>query len=107
MANLVELISPPSHPGTFLKEVVLPNMGLTQAQFAAALKVSRVTLSKLLSGRQPVTVEMARRLGRALGTGPRFWLEMQARHDGFQAEKEEPVDIRPLGIVSPVARYAT
>ena len=39
-----------------------------------------------MAGHQPVTVEMALRLGRFCGNGPALWLRMQQAYDLWQAE---------------------
>lgn len=69
------------HPGRYLKEDILPESGLTVEQFATRLGVRRAGLSELLNGHKPVTMDMAIRLGQALGTGTRFWLALQLQYD--------------------------
>jgi len=86
----------PAHPGEILREDVLPALGLSKAAFAAHLGISRNTLYKLLNEEQPVTLDLALRLGKALGNGARFWLALQAQHDIWEAEAKNSVDVRPL-----------
>ncbi len=38
----------PTHPGAVLREDVLPQLDITQAQFAVHMGVSRLTVSELL-----------------------------------------------------------
>jgi addiction module HigA family antidote len=71
---------PAIHPGEFLRET-LDELGLTQAAFAEAIGVSPMRVSHVLRGDRPVTAELALRLGRALGQGPRYWLNLQTTHD--------------------------
>ncbi len=78
-------IKNPTHPGQILKQDVLAERGLSIAEAAAAVQVSRSTLSRLLSGRAAVSANMARRLGQWLGTGADVWLRMQAVHDQWLA----------------------
>ncbi len=78
-------IKNPTHPGQILKQDVLAERGLSIAEAAAAVQVSRSTLSRLLSGRAAVSANMARRLGQWLGTGAEVWLRMQAVHDQWLA----------------------
>jgi len=40
-----------------------------------------MTLHRVLGGTQPVTPEMALRLGKLCGNGPELWLRMQMAHD--------------------------
>ena len=86
----------PAHPGEILREDVLPGLGMSKAAFAAHLGISRNTLYKLLNEEQPVTLELALRLGTALCNGARFWLALQAQHDIWEAERDRGVDVRPL-----------
>lgn len=72
---------PAPHPGRILREDVLPELGMTVESFARHLGVRRPGLSDLLNGRKPISQEMAIRLGKALGTGARYWLALQMQYD--------------------------
>ena len=77
----------PTHPGEILREDVLPALSITKTRLAALLRVSRQTLYDLLGEKQPVTPQMALRLGRLLGNGPEIWLRLQGAYDlAAQAE---------------------
>ena len=76
------------HPGAILREDVMPALGLTIKDVAAALGVSRQTLHGILAERHAVTPEMAMRLGKLCGNGPGLWLRMQAAHDLWHAERQ-------------------
>ncbi|HYE28966.1 MAG TPA: HigA family addiction module antitoxin [Allosphingosinicella sp.] len=77
----------PTHPGEILREDVLPALSITKTRFAELLRVSRQTLYDLLGEKQPVTPQMALRLGRLLGNGPEIWLRLQGSYDlATQAE---------------------
>ena len=88
----------PAHPGEILREEILPALGMPRAAFARHLKISRNTLYKLLNEQQPVTLDLALRLGKALGNGPRFWLALQMQHDAWLAERADVPDIAPLHV---------
>lgn len=75
----------PTHPGAFLREIVMPEIGMSQAEFAKRLGVSRRTINELLQERRPVTVDMSHRLARALNTSPEVWLRMQQSVDIWEA----------------------
>jgi addiction module HigA family antidote len=77
----------PSHPGEMLREVVLPALGRPKTEIASLLGVSRQTLYDVLSEKQPVTPNMALRLGKLCGNGPAVWLNMQTAYDLHEAEK--------------------
>jgi addiction module HigA family antidote len=71
----------PIHPGRFLREEFLEPKGITQANFAKALQLNRVTVSKILNERQKITPDVAIRLSKCLGTTPDVWINMQAKFD--------------------------
>jgi addiction module HigA family antidote len=75
----------PAHPGAMLREVVLPEIDMSQGEFAAVLGVSRRTINELLQERRPVTVDTAHRLARALDTSPEVWLRMQQAVEVWEA----------------------
>ena len=78
---------PPSHPGALLREVVLPDLGVSKSAFAEAIKMSRNQLHLILTERQPITPETAVKLEAALGGSARLWLNMQAAHDLWRAQR--------------------
>lgn len=71
----------PTHPGAILREDILPALRQSKTHVAAALKISRETLYKILKEEAPVTPSMALRLGKAFGNSPEFWLNLQQAHD--------------------------
>jgi addiction module HigA family antidote len=78
----------PVHPGAILREDVLPDLGLSVAETARQLGVSRQMLHSILAERSAVSPEMALRLGRFCGNGPGFWLRMQTAYDLWHAERK-------------------
>ncbi len=76
----------PNHPGTLLREVVLPAMQVSVAQAAREMGISRQQLHKILAGESAVTAEMAARLGKYCGNGPELWLNMQSAYDLWRAQ---------------------
>lgn len=87
---------PPSHPGEVLREDILPALGMTRSAFARHLKLSRNTLHEILRERRPVTLDVALKLGKALGNSARFWLSLQMNHDLWHAERASRVDVEPI-----------
>ncbi len=80
----------PTHPGTILREDVLPNLaGISVSTFASCLGVSLQTFHSLLAERSGITAEMALRLGKLLGNGPQLWLDLQTNYDLWQAEAKQ------------------
>ena len=77
----------PPHPGEFITEVYLEPNGLSGRELAAKLGVAASTLSRVLTGANGISPEMALRLSKALGRSPESWLAMQYNHDLWQAKQ--------------------
>ena len=88
----------PSMPGEVLKEMYLEPLNVTITDFAERIGVSRKTVSALVNGRAPVTVDMAMRLSVALNTTPDLWLNLQRAVDlwNIRQEKGSWTQIQPL-----------
>jgi addiction module HigA family antidote len=72
----------PPHPGSVLREY-LGDLAVTTA--AAHLRITRVTLSRVLNGKAGISAAMAIRLAAALGTTPEPWMNMQSQYDLWRA----------------------
>ena len=71
---------PPVHPGDTLAEEMLTR-GLSANALALKLRVPANRLTEIVRGRRSISAETALRLGRYLGTGAKFWVELQAQYD--------------------------
>lgn len=69
----------PSHPGALIRNVILPETGLSISSLAKRCGVARNTMSKIVNERGDVTEDMAIRLSRVLGSTPQFWIAMQTK----------------------------
>lgn len=77
----------PTHPGEFLREMFLPDYGLTVAQLAESLGVSRQSIYQLVRERRACTAEMALRLSRFFGNSADFWLNAQRAVELWEAQE--------------------
>ena len=73
------------HPGYYVKEIV-DESGLTQEDFAKRLGTTPKNLSVLINGDQSLSIDMAAKLSRMLGTSIAFWLNLQKEYDEKIAE---------------------
>lgn len=73
------------HPGYYIKEII-DESGLTQADFAKRLGTTPKNLSILVRGEQSLSVDMANKLSRMLGTSITLWLNLQQAYDQMTAE---------------------
>ena len=71
----------PSHPGEFIREEILNELGLSVSHAAEVLGVRRATLSDLLNGKAALSPEMALRVEKAFDVDMEMLLRMQAWHD--------------------------
>lgn len=79
---------PPVHPGSILRDDVLPALNISVAEAARELGLSRQTLHRILAGQLGVSTETALRLGRWCGNGPGIWARMQQTYDLWHAERD-------------------
>jgi addiction module HigA family antidote len=87
----------PPHPGEVLRALCLEPLGVSVTAAAAALGVSRKTLSAILNGRAGISPEMAVRLSIAFDTTAESWLNQQVQYDLWQAErKRKKLRVKPL-----------
>jgi addiction module HigA family antidote len=92
----MHMMKDPPHPGLIIGEDVLGELGLTVAESAARLGVSRVTLSRVIHGHGGVSPNLAVRLERAgVGTA-RAWLALQANYDLARELDGKAHDVTPL-----------
>lgn len=77
----------PVHPGASLREIILPALGKPKSEIARLLGVSRQTLYDVLNEKQPITANLALRIGKLVGGGAEIWLRMQQAYDLAIAEK--------------------
>lgn len=78
----------PTHPGAIIREDVLPELGITQAQLANHLGVSRLSVSEILHEKRGVSAEMAVRISEAIGGTPESWLRMQEALDLWEVKQK-------------------
>jgi addiction module HigA family antidote len=71
----------PPHPGTVVLEECIEPLRLSITGAAAALGVTRNTLSELVNGKRGISPEMAVRLERVFGGSAESWLVQQAQYD--------------------------
>lgn len=77
----------PTHPGAVIKEV-LDDLKKPKTEIAGMLGISRQHLYDIMNEKQPITANVAVRIGKMFGNGPALWLRMQAAYDTWHAERE-------------------
>ena len=77
----------PPHPGGFVLRQCIEPLGLTITA-AAALGVTRTTLSELVNEKRGISPEMAVRLSKVFGGSAESWLTQQAHYDLAQVHAD-------------------
>ncbi len=84
----------PPHPGKVVRVSCLEPLGISVAEGARALGVSRQALSNLVNGKSRMSVEMAVRLEKAFAFTARTWIQLQAAYDIARArEREDEIEV--------------
>ena len=82
-------IKNPPHPGDFIRTEIIEPARLSVTAAAAALGISRPTLSSLLNRKASLSGNMALRMEKAFGVKMDTLLRMQASYDIAQTRKRE------------------
>jgi antitoxin HigA-1 len=76
----------PPHPGRLIRGEI-EGLGLSVAQAAEGLGVTRQQLYRVINGECAISPEMAVRLEHGIGSSAAAWLRMQMNHDLAQVRK--------------------
>ena len=75
------------HPGQHLLECIEAH-GLSADDFAQHAEIPMATIDAIITGRHPITYDIALRIDRTLGIMPELWFVLQSRwqlhQDAFQ-----------------------
>ena len=85
----------PAHPGEILLHAWLEPLGISVAEAAEVIGVSRWKLSQITKARARITPEIAIRISKGIGGRARLWYDMQASWDMAQAEMAaDQIDVK-------------
>jgi addiction module HigA family antidote len=79
----------PPHPGDFVRTEIIEAAGLTVTAAAAALRVSRPTLSSLLNCKADLSGDMALRIEKTFGVKMDTLMRMQSSYEIARTRKRE------------------
>jgi addiction module HigA family antidote len=71
---------PPPHPGEHIRDW-LEQTGVTAYARAKAMEVPQTRIAEIPAGRLGIAVDMAVRLGRAIGTSAEMWIGLQTGYE--------------------------
>jgi addiction module HigA family antidote len=78
----------PPHPGGVVLRQCIEPFGMSITDAAAALGVTRNTLSELVNGKRGISPEMAVRISTVFGGTEDGWLAQQAQYDLAQVRRD-------------------
>jgi addiction module HigA family antidote len=79
---------------------VLEDIEMTQTRFAEILGVSRRSVNEIVLRQRPITVDMAIRIGKALGNSPQLWLNLQQKVDIWDAVQKHSEEYEKVSTVA-------
>jgi len=79
----------PSHAGRILKSGLIDEYNLPIGTVAELLGISRVHLSRIINGHNPITSDIAIRLEVLTGAPASQWLTLQAKYDAYVLEQDK------------------
>jgi addiction module HigA family antidote len=95
----------PPHPGEFIRDEILDELGLSVSEAADVLGVRRTTLSDLVNGKAGLSPEMALRVEKAFGVKMETLLEMQTWHDAHaMRQRAGEITVKPYQPPAPEPR---
>jgi addiction module HigA family antidote len=75
------------HPGRVLLEQFIVAQGISVFRLANEIGVSPRRLYEIVQGQRAINADIAHRLAHYFGMSERYWLDLQARHDGKREGK--------------------
>src|SRR5215475_14033480 len=92
--DTTEMMKNPPRPGELVGDI-LAELGVSLDEAAEALGVTSGDLRDVITGRTPISAEMAVRLEKALGSTAGAWLRMQDNYDLAHIEASS-IEVRRL-----------
>jgi addiction module HigA family antidote len=89
------------HPGEVLKEEFLDPMGITVYRIAKETGLSQTRVGQIIRGERGITAETAIKIGKFLGTGPEFWMNLQTFYDIEDVAKHQRKEVAAIRPYSP------
>jgi addiction module HigA family antidote len=78
----------PMHPGEVLREEFLIPLDLSAGALAKKMALPRTRIERIVAEEVGISADTALRLGKALGTTPQLWLNLQTDYDLQVAERQ-------------------
>jgi antitoxin HigA-1 len=86
---------PPVHPGRLLRRE-LDFLEMSARKFAEHIGVPPNAVTEILNGERSVSALMAIRFGKAFGTTPQYWVNLQSMYDLKRAQADAPAGVENI-----------
>jgi len=83
------------HPGEVLQEM-LDERAISQVKFAKHIGTDVARVNEICRGRRGISAQMAVLLGKAFGTSPGLWMNLQKNWELSQIDPRTVRHVRPL-----------
>ncbi len=84
------------HPGEVLLEEFLVPMGISVYRLCKETGLTQTRIGQIIKGERSITAETALKLGKYLGTGPEFWMNLQTLYDLEEAERRHSKEVEGI-----------
>nr|WP_153384737.1 HigA family addiction module antitoxin [Companilactobacillus halodurans] len=68
------------HPGSYVEDII-NELNMTQEEFSKRLGVSAKTISKIISGKESISKDIANKLAKMTGISVKTWFNLQEKYD--------------------------
>jgi addiction module HigA family antidote len=93
---LFDNVAPPPSPGDVLRQKLLDEARLSQAELAQSIGISRPRLNMILKGRCQLSAEIALRIERVFGISPYMWLRVRNEYELYEERKQMSAELASL-----------
>ena len=93
---LLDTINDMENPGKILKERFLDPIGVTPYALAKGMGVHQTRIAQIIHGQRRITADTAVRLGAYFRVPPRWFMDLQSRHD-LERAADAAKEVTPHG----------
>jgi addiction module HigA family antidote len=89
---------PPIHPGEIIREIIMPEIGMSVTDVAKTIGVSRQMFHDILAEKKPLSAATCIKFAKLIGSTADHWMRLQASYDLKKAEQDAKLQAFVAGI---------
>jgi addiction module HigA family antidote len=89
---------PPIHPGEIIREIIMPEIGMSVTAVAKTIGVSRQMFHAILAEKRPLSAATCIKFAKLIGSTADHWMRLQASYDLKKAEQDAKLQAFVAGI---------